>query len=90
MIGRGAEAEISIEGFEISRRHARISTDRKGRWVIEDLGSRNGTLVNGMSITKRALEFGDRVQLGDSALFIFARYDAVEDKLLELQKMERA
>jgi signal transduction histidine kinase/CheY-like chemotaxis protein len=87
VLGRGAETEITIDAHEVSRRHARISTDSSG-WVIEDLGSRNGTHVNGMGVKKQSLEFGDRVQLGDNALFIFARYDAVEDKLLKLQKME--
>lgn len=88
VIGRGADAEIAVDAFDVSRRHARIAPDGEGSWIIEDLQSHNGTLVNGVAVERKALAFGDRVQLGDNALFIFTRQDAVEEKLLELQKME--
>jgi pSer/pThr/pTyr-binding forkhead associated (FHA) protein len=39
-----------------------------GNWVITDLNSRNGTMVNGVSITRWTLRAGDQVQIGDAVL----------------------
>jgi len=56
---------------EISRRHARITCESDGRYVIEDLGSTNGTHVNGRRIEGPvALEAGDRIEVGASALIV--------------------
>ena len=53
---------------ELSRRHARIRVTDQGA-VIEDLGSRNGTLVNGEQIQgERVLAPGDKIQLGDTTV----------------------
>src|SRR5690606_18783024 len=73
---------------KVSRVHARLV--RQGeQWLIEDLGSRNGTLVNGERLTeRRALSFGDRVQLSPDTMLVFAREDPLEDRLLHRQKME--
>jgi predicted component of type VI protein secretion system len=71
-IGRQAGGEGTLaEDIEISRRHARISGDPDGRCVIEDLGSTNGTFVNGRRVEQPTiLETGDRIELGASALVV--------------------
>ncbi len=71
-IGRFAEGEGTLEAdIEISRRHARIAGEPDGRFLIEDLGSTNGTYVNGRRLDRpTALEAGDRVELGASALVV--------------------
>lgn len=65
-VGRGADEDIQFPDRTVSRRHCRLFlTD--GRWWIEDLGSRNGTIVNGEPVTDPSrLEEGDTVWLGDS------------------------
>ena len=71
LIGRGDGCEILLpEGDAgISRRHALLECDSQGRWSIVDLGSRNGTLVNGESLTdRRNLGDGDRISVGQSRI----------------------
>ena len=72
IIGRQAEGAGSLANdIEISRTHARITADSEGRFVIEDLGSTNGTYVNGRRIEKPlALEVGDRIEVGASTLVV--------------------
>lgn len=70
-IGRAPECEIVLRDSGVSRRHARLFA-RDGVLVLTDLGSTNGTLVNGNRITEVALGAGDRIQLGASSLVIEA------------------
>ena len=74
VIGRQAPGAGSLANdIEISRTHARITAEPDGRFVIEDLGSTNGTYVNGARIeTPVALEAGDRIEVGGSALLVQA------------------
>jgi pSer/pThr/pTyr-binding forkhead associated (FHA) protein len=71
LIGRQAEGAGTLgDDIEISRRHARISRSAHG-CVIEDLGSTNGTFVNGRKITgPEPLSVGDTVQVGDTTLVV--------------------
>ena len=68
-IGRGGQNDISIEGDEFaSARHVRIEPRRDGVWV-HDLGSTNGTHVNGLRIDRpRKLVTGDIVRVGETEL----------------------
>jgi pSer/pThr/pTyr-binding forkhead associated (FHA) protein len=72
IIGRQAEGAGSLANdIEISRTHARITGEADGSFVIEDLGSTNGTYVNGRRIDRPlALEVGDRIEVGASALVV--------------------
>ncbi|MCC6674446.1 MAG: FHA domain-containing protein [Thermomicrobiales bacterium] len=63
-IGRARTAKIVLDDVSVSAQHALIRPDG-GAWSIEDLGSRNSTLVNGRRIDgPRELVCGDAVQLG--------------------------
>jgi pSer/pThr/pTyr-binding forkhead associated (FHA) protein len=54
---------------ELSRRHARVSTGSSGELLIEDLGSTNGTVVNGHKIAAPTpIRSGDKIELGGSVL----------------------
>ena len=65
LLGREApELERLAHDAELSRRHALISRDESGHLVIEDLGSRNGTSVNGLPVEREALSAGDRIHAG--------------------------
>jgi LysM repeat protein len=68
-IGRGLDNDIVVDDAEVSRHHARLT--RQGNdWVLEDLGSRNGTFVNGQRITGPVtLPPGAQVGLGTGILF---------------------
>jgi pSer/pThr/pTyr-binding forkhead associated (FHA) protein len=65
-IGRGRDADLVLADELVSRRHAQVTLDGPGA-VVEDLGSRNGTYVNGERIHGPVrLEPGDQLQLGVS------------------------
>jgi S-DNA-T family DNA segregation ATPase FtsK/SpoIIIE len=52
-LGRGEEAEVRVECRDVSRLHCEIEVDDEGRVTVADLGSRNGTDVNGVRLTGR-------------------------------------
>lgn len=59
---------LFLEDTKLSREHARISFDGS-RWIVEDLDSRNGTLLNGQALRgPRALAIGDEIRLGGAVL----------------------
>lgn len=64
-IGRGRDNAMVLDDMLVSRQHVRISVDDEGL-VIEDLGSRNGTFVNGRRIERTHLNEGDRIGIGAS------------------------
>ena len=69
-IGRSASGEGALNGDrELSRRHARVQRLGDGRLLLEDLGSTNGTVVNGARIVAPTLlGDGDEVQLGNTTM----------------------
>ena len=67
VIGRGEQATLRLPDVGISRRHARIDFDGN-QVVITDLGSTNGTMVNGQRISAVALNPGDMIQVGTTTL----------------------
>jgi len=88
VIGRDPEAQIQLTGNDVSRRHAIIGQTGGGEFVIEDLSSRNGTLVNGIPIEVHALKFGDKIQIGAKTLFVFTHHQALEEQLIQWQRIE--
>ncbi len=68
VIGRAGSADVHIADSRVSRRHARISGG-EGGWFLEDLGSANGTWLNGAHVGRRvALRPGDAIALGSTVL----------------------
>lgn len=68
VIGRDATCEVSIPSDRVSRRHCHVEP-QQGGWLLEDLGSSNGTLVNQERIQqRRALRGGEYIQAGDCLL----------------------
>jgi predicted component of type VI protein secretion system len=71
IIGRDAVHAIAINDAEVSRKHARM-TFQGGKYVIEDLGSTNGTFVNGQRLTTATvLKPGDVVSLGEQIVLMY-------------------
>jgi hypothetical protein len=62
-IGRSPDCGVFLDDVTVSRRHAAL-VQRNGRWVIEDLGSLNGTFVNRRRVESAELEDGDELQIG--------------------------
>ncbi len=69
LIGRESPADILLIDPSVSRRHAFVALKDQILW-IEDLGSTNGTDVNGERITKRRLEPGDEITIGAVRLLV--------------------
>ena len=84
IIGRARECSLRIEDEEVSRRHARIRRlTGSASFLIEDLGSRNGTFVNGTRITMHELHDGERLQLGPSTYLRFSTTTEAEKQILQ-------
>ncbi|HKP45109.1 MAG TPA: GGDEF domain-containing protein [Pyrinomonadaceae bacterium] len=82
IIGRALEADVRINDFRASRLHARISTrvnleNGESSYSISDLGSTNGTLLNGDAISDAVLNDGDKILIGDH-LFRFDLLDEID------------
>ncbi|MBA3500291.1 MAG: ATP-binding protein [Myxococcota bacterium] len=86
VVGRGSSG-IDVRSSDVSRNHARLWRDG-GSVFVEDLGSSNGTLVNGTVVMGPVeIRLGDRVQFG-SAIFVFTRHDELEERVQQLQKLD--
>ena len=81
-IGRNPKCDIPVNDDEVSRKHARVEVSNEGI-VIHDLGSTNGTLINGMKVKKHLLQDGDRVQIGSFTILKFNYLDALENTFNE-------
>ena len=66
-IGRSHGADLTLDDPRISSRHCRIE-DRGDGWALMDLGSTNGTFVNGEQADDRVLVANDKIELGDTVL----------------------
>lgn len=69
-LGRDPGNAVAIIDPSVSRKHCLFRRDDDGRFQLRDLGSRNGTMVNGLSVKEQWLHHGDEVVAGDS-VFLF-------------------
>ena len=63
-MGRAPRADFVVDAALVSRLHCRFSLDDLQRLGVEDLGSTNGTWVNGLKVERAPLLDGDRVKVG--------------------------
>jgi diguanylate cyclase (GGDEF)-like protein len=80
-LGRDPACDVVLPSEDVSRRHARVSPDGDGHLLV-DLGSTNGTHVNGWQVGKRRLVSGDRIQVGPFTIRYFTA-GALEARDLE-------
>jgi len=90
ILGRALEADVRINDAKASRLHARISTrvseSSDGvRYFIQDLGSTNGTIVNGQPVSEFELKDGDKILIGEHIL----RFDMLDEIDREFQRQIR-
>jgi len=79
-MGRSPDVQIPIADAGLSRRHARISMEGDD-YFIEDLGSTNGTFLDGVKLTeRRKLINGARIQVGETTVLRFALQDQLEQE----------
>lgn len=70
IIGRGTKCGIRLPLKTVSRKHARLSL-RNGEYSIEDLGSVNGTYVNGKKVAKCVLRNNDQIDIGEVKILLY-------------------
>ena len=68
ILGRSHSCDITVDDINASRSHAELRYELQGVWVLTDLGSTNGTKVNGERISSTTLNSGDRVTIGTTDL----------------------
>lgn len=68
-IGRSSDNDLVLADARVSRHHARIA-GRRGTLVYADLGSTNGSRVNGTPVGELVLGVGDRIELGDTCIVV--------------------
>lgn len=83
-IGRAPDNDLVLADSRVSRHHARI-TARGGRFVLADLGSTNGTVVNGARVTEIVLGLGDRIALGTALIEVVEVVDPVDHAVTAAQ-----
>lgn len=86
-LGRALEADVRVNDTQVSRRHARITAEpneetKTAEYLLTDLDSRNGTFINGTRVTRRVLDNGDKITIGDTIL----RFDLLDEIDREYQR----
>jgi pSer/pThr/pTyr-binding forkhead associated (FHA) protein len=91
IIGRDSSCDIPIDNIAVSREHARITREHShinegpGDYFVEDMGSINGTFVNGRKVDKKLLNTGDEITIGKHFLMVHFDDDpaAVKNKQID-------
>jgi diguanylate cyclase (GGDEF)-like protein len=76
LVGRSLDCQIRVDEVGVSRRHALIVQESDTEYMIQDLGSRNGTSVRGRPVTRARLGDGDRIGFGP----VFFRFTLADEK----------
>jgi two-component system, cell cycle response regulator len=82
VVGRSPDCEVRVTDAGVSRRHASILQQGETDYLVQDLGSRNGTTVHGRAVTKCLIADGDRIGFGP-VFFRFALADETEELALK-------
>ena len=78
ILGRSRHCTIRLEEDGVSRKHARIRVSRE-QVTMDDLGSSNGTFVNGRRVTEVALGEGDKIRIGSATVLKFTHTDHLDE-----------
>ena len=80
ILGRSTECQLQVDDDGISRRHARVGIDQNGQFRVVDLGSTNGTYVNGVRVDAVVLKDGDKIQIGSNTVLRFSLQDQMDER----------
>jgi len=93
IIGRDGSCDIPIDNIAVSREHARITKEQSriskgpGDYFVEDMGSANGTFVNGHKVDKKMLNTGDEITIGKYFLTVHFEDDPVAAKSAKIDEV---
>jgi two-component system, cell cycle response regulator len=79
IMGRASDVALSIEDDGISRKHCKIGLSPSGHYQLVDLGSTNGTFLNGIKVDIATLQDGDKIQIGANTVVKFSMQDQLEE-----------
>lgn len=88
VLGRDPGCTVPLPGEDVSRRHVRIGPEGEGHLLV-DLGSTNGTFVNGARVERRRLAAGDRIRVGPYVAAYVAPGDPAGRHLEDLARLAR-
>jgi signal transduction histidine kinase len=87
VIGRDKVVTVRLTETEVSRQHARVEATASG-YRLEDLRSSNGTLLNGVRVTRpMPVSVGDRIQIGKTVL-VLTQHDELAERVARMQRLE--
>jgi pSer/pThr/pTyr-binding forkhead associated (FHA) protein len=69
LVGRRRGCHITLTDGRVSAHHCQLKLEPDGHWYVRDLGSTNGTFVNGQRINLKQLELGDELRIGTVCRF---------------------
>ena len=78
-MGRSQDATIQVEDDGVSRKHAKVMISPQGGFQLMDLGSTNGTYLNGIKVSVAQLQDGDKIQVGSNTVIKFSLQDQLEE-----------
>ncbi len=80
VMGRAPETQLQVEDDGVSRKHCKIAMSASGHFQLVDLGSTNGTYLNGIRINVATLQDGDKIQIGSNTVLKFSLQDKLEEE----------
>jgi diguanylate cyclase (GGDEF)-like protein len=80
VMGRAVDAQLQVEDDGISRKHCKIAAAPNGAYQLVDLGSTNGTFLNGIKVNVATLQDGDKIQIGANTVLKFSLQDQLEEQ----------
>lgn len=80
VLGRSSECQFQVDDDGISRRHAKVCLAPDGKFQVIDLGSTNGTYLNGTRVDSAVLKDGDKIQIGSNTVVKFSLQDQLDEQ----------
>ncbi len=80
VMGRAPDTQLQVEDDGISRKHCKINMAPNGHFQLVDLGSTNGTYLNGIQVNVATLQDGDKIQIGANTVVKFSIQDQLEEQ----------
>ena len=88
-IGRSPESDIQLQDKVISARHLFVNLTNEGRAIVQDLGSTNGTYINGHKIQESYLYLGDRLHIGQVSISLVEDLMNLKERRLHTKSTDR-